>query len=170
MVDKAFEVRATEIPAMKVTYQAPIAPDGQGIAFELAIDSTVDRQELDQRLDLVIGAARRQAAVEELPRIKALIVTKQEALRKDIEGRAAALARQHQNVVTMTGQRRREAPARSDDVNAVAQFDARISETRQTIKTAFLRLPYLEAIIAGLEPPDMFPGLRDGVGLVEAAE
>jgi hypothetical protein len=54
-------------------------------------------------------------------------------------------------------QRRGGAVEMPQDVNALAQFDQRIMEINGQIEGARAAIPYLEAVIAGEEPPELYP-------------
>lgn len=154
------------IAGMKVTYQIQIG-DGRGIAFEAAVEVGYPREMLNELLDRIGGAAERRQALYELPMVKAGLHANKELLKSQREERAKTHALvmaklQHIKERDPRG-RDREMPA--PDANAVAQFDGRILDLQRQIKNAELRIPYLEAIIAGEDPPELFPE-----AMAEAAE
>ena len=143
-------------PQMKITYQTPLGGDGKGISFELAVDAKIDKGALDILLDIPIEAARRQWAIEQLPNVKADLFVNKKLLADQRKGRAAALARQQENVLRFNVNRRREGQPLPADEAAVAQFDARIMDIQGHIEAAYKRIPHLEAIIRGETPPELF--------------
>jgi hypothetical protein len=161
MTDKAVEVRAIAIPGMKIKYSAPLSTDGDGIEFEMAVDSTIHRDDLDELLDKVAGAHRRQAATRELPLLRQLLHKDRKLLpiarRKAADHDAAMTAR----AVALGANRRREVQPNLQDVNGLQQLNKDVLAIEEAIKLAEVRIPYLEAIIAGKEPPDPFAAAND---------
>jgi hypothetical protein len=161
--DKTISVDATLIPGMKITVQGPISPDGQTLAFELPVDALLSRPMLDERLDVLTGALRRQRAIEELPLTKASLVTNLGLYAAQRKARATHEAAMNARIAARSANRRVEAEAAAGDVNALSQFDARLAQIDGQIKLARARIPYLEAIIAGDEPPELFPEAANDV-------
>lgn len=139
---------------MRITYQITLA-EGQVIAYEIGEDTEIDRKRLDEVLDLVGGAAERRKAIFDLPLHKTRLLKNREQLERERKGRANAEASMHARVVQMTGTRRNQVPPAPMDVNAVSQFDNRISALEATIREDELRIPYLEAVAEGREPPEL---------------
>lgn len=161
---------ATPVPGLRVTYQMQIG-DGRVIAYEAAVDSTIDRQDLDELLDRCGGAAERRQAVYELPMVRAGLYTNRELLAAQRKARATthaqAMARHH----SQQQGRRNVIPMAAPDANAIAQFDQRILDLQRQIRNAELRIPYLEAVIARQPPPELFPEAEpEPVEAAEAAE
>ena len=159
--DKVVEVRATEVPGMRIKFSAPISPDGTGIEFDTAVDATISGPDLDELLDRIGKARRRQAAIEELP-------MEQQALQRNIGLLAVARAEKAAHVqrtegkIEIIGARRRNPVQPSlQDQNALTQHDSRIMQIEEQIARSKARIPYLEALIAGREPPDQFPAAND---------
>ncbi len=157
MTDKAIEVRATEVPGMQIEFQGPIGPDGLGVGFRIAADATISLDELNERLDTVAGALRRQRAMEQLPLEKQRLSANLKLLKTAEIDRARHKAQMSGRVI----QRRGGAVEMPQDVNALAQFDQRIMEINGQIEGARAAIPYLEAVIAGREPPELYPVAND---------
>lgn len=151
MVDKV-EVRATEIPGMQITFQGPLGPDGLGIAFQVAVDSTIDRRDLDELLDRVGGARRRQAAMEELPIVRQSLAANLKLLETAKREKEVHIARMQGRVTQLGARRRGEVANSPQDVNALSQHDQRILQIEGQIAGAQERIPYLEALIDRREP------------------
>lgn len=167
MTDKVFSATATEIPGMRVTYQIAIG-DGRTVAYEAAVDSTIAREDLDELLDRCGDAAERRQAVFELPLVRASLWSNRQLLATERVSRARAQAESEGRVAQLSRGRRADVPLPPSDVNRIAQYDARLLQIEAQIKSAEARIPYLEAIIARREPPDLFPELA--ADMREAAE
>ena len=161
MTDKAVEVRAIEIPGMKIKYSAPLSPDGDGIEYEMAVDSTIHRDDLDELLDKVGGAHQRQAAKRELPLLRQNLHGNRNLLRSARNEKARHEAGMNARASALGGTRRREVQPNPQDANALSQHDQRIIKIEEEIKRAEQRIPYLEAIVAGKDPPDPFAAAND---------
>lgn len=153
-------IEPIKIPGMQVTFQSPLSPDGKGINFVLACDALINPKALDERLDVIAAAARRQAAFEELPIVKQSLYANRrllETARKERAKQAAAL--HHKLELVQAGRRGQADPTKHapQDVNALAQHDNRILQIEGQIEGASARLPYLQAIIEGRDPPELFP-------------
>jgi len=145
---------------LRITYQLQLS-EGQTIAYEIGEDTEIDRVQLDMLLDKVGGAADRRKAIFDLPFHKARLFANRELLRSQQRERAKADATMQARVVQMTANRRSQVPPAQQDINTVAQFDNRILELQKTIQADELRIPYLEAIIEGRKPPELFPEIDD---------
>jgi hypothetical protein len=153
MTDKAIEVRATEVPGMQIEFQGPIGPDGLGVGFRIAVDATISLEDLNIQLDIVAKATRRQRAMEQLPLEKQRLSANLKLLKTAEIDRARHKAQMSGRVI----QRRGGSVEMPQDVNALAQFDQRIMEINGQIEGARAAIPYLEAVIAGEEPPELYP-------------
>jgi hypothetical protein len=153
MTDKAIEVRATEVPGMQIEFQGPIGPDGLGVGFRIAVDATIGLEDLNIQLDIVAKATRRQRAMEQLPLEKQRLSANLKLLKTAEIDRARHKAQMSGRVI----QRRGGSVEMPQDVNALAQFDQRIMEINGQIEGARAAIPYLEAVIAGEEPPELYP-------------
>jgi len=151
--DKAIEVRATEVPGMQIEFQGPIGPDGLGVGFRIAADATISLEDLNIQLDVVAKATRRQRAMEQLPLEKQRLSANLKLLKTAEIDRARHKAQMSGRVI----QRRGGAVEMPQDVNALAQFDQRVMEINGQIEGARAAIPYLEAVIAGKEPPELYP-------------
>lgn len=148
--DKVMNVQATQIPGMQIVFQQPLSPEqGHGISFQMAEDVTIDEQSLNELLDRVTGAARRLAFVEELPRLRHLLAAKKQSLESQVKERERAVSRATAFVTLKSAGRRQPVEPPAADQNSIAQFDARIAQLRIEIRMSELRVPYLEAVIAG---------------------
>ena len=155
------EVRATEIPGMKITFQGPLSPDGLGVAFEVAVDSTIHQADLDDLLDRIAGARRRQAAIEELPIVRQNLHAKRELLktaRHDKAVHEAAMTARHEQLAP---RRRNEVMPNIQDQNALSQHVKTVIQIEEQIELMKARIPYLEALRDGKEPPDPLPAAND---------
>lgn len=150
------------IGALGITYQAELLP-GKTLAFETHVDRTMDRAELDEVLDTCIGAAKRQAAIEELP----LVYQSLHANRLRLKEEEQKLARIETGMKARDalrqmerphGTRRPQAPApENGDEAQIAQFTQTIANLRSAIRAGEARVPYLKALIERREPPEQFP-------------
>lgn len=161
------------IGALGITYQAELLP-GKTIAFETSVDRTMDREELDGFMDTFIGAAKRQAAIEELPLvIQALHANRQQL--KDEEKKRAGLvagmqARQDLRAIERPRGTHRAQPIENGDQANLMQQDQAISRLKAAIRAAEARVPYLKALIARQDPPEPLPiAVEDEEGAAEAA-
>lgn len=152
--DKVVEMRATEVPGMRIIFQGPISPDGLGVSFDVAVDATIDRPELDLLLDTVAGARRRQAAVEELPLVRQNLRAKTEQLKTARREKADHEARMAAREAALSNRRRVPVPANMQDQTNLQQHVNTILQIEEQIELCKVRIPYLEAIIAGDDPPD----------------
>jgi hypothetical protein len=167
MTDKAIEVRATEVPGMQIEFQGPIGPDGLGVGFRIAVDATISLEDLNIQLDIVAKATRRQRAMEQLPLEKQRLSANLKLLKTAEQDRARHKAQMSGRVI----QRRGGAVEMPQDVNALAQFDQRVMEINGQIEGARAAIPYLAAVIAGEEPPELYPEVSDDIAdRLEAAE
>jgi len=146
-------VEQVPVPGMQITFQAPLSPDGKGINFVLALPAEITEGDLDLRLDLIGKATRRQQAIEELPIVKQSLYSNLKLLQTARKEHAAAQARHEAKAAARNKNLRNQVELPSD----LAQHDARILQIEGQIAGARTRIPYLEAIIAGREPPELFP-------------
>lgn len=151
-----FRMVPTPISGMKIAYQVPVG-EGSVIAYEAAVDTTIDTADLNELLDRIGNAAERRRAIYELPMVKAGLYANRQLLTSQREERAKVFATAQAKLQAMQQGRRNVVPMAMPDVNAIAQFDNRILDLQRQIKAAELRIPYLEAVIAGEEPPELFP-------------
>ena len=144
---------------LRITYQIQLG-EGQAIAYEIGEDSAIARSDLDELLDRIGSAAERRKAVFDLPFHQARLMSNLELLEKQKRALAEAEARQQANVVVMSRNRNREAAPAPGDVNAVLQHQNAVMQTENTIRSDEIRIPYLQAVIAGEPPPDLFPEVK----------
>ena len=167
------------IGGLGITYQATLI-DGKQLAFETAIDNTVDREELDRTLDTFIGAAKRQQAIEELPLVKEALSVNLATLRQKETERAQAIAAQDARAALSEMERPRGTRRHAGNANqpltaggpdaAVMQANQMIEALKAKIAAARARIPYLQAIIDRREPPDPFPQKLTAADLEDAAD
>ena len=149
-----------EIPGMKITFQSPIGPQGKMIGFDVAADALIPLGALNERLDVIAKAVRRQDAFEQLRLDQQSLRANRKLLEKARKARAEAQAalEARLEVVRASTPRRREveavqaAPA---NINAVAQHDQRILEIEGQIAGCEERIPFWKAILLGREPLDL---------------
>lgn len=142
--------------AVQITYQIQLA-EGQTIAFEIGADTEDGAEKLRDTLDLVGKAAERRKAIHDLPFHQARLMTNRERITNLRRDRARADSNLNAHVVQLSKNRNKTVPPLQTDVNAVAQWDKQIADTEAAIKGDEIRIPYLQAIIDGREPPDLFP-------------
>lgn len=145
------------IGGLGITYQATLI-DGRTVAFETAIDLTATQADIDDVLDVIAAATKRQQAIEELPAVRDALSFTLAQLASMKKQRAALVAGHQAKHSAMNANRRNPKPleAGSTDAN-LAQIDQTIAATEQKIRVAKARIPYLEAIRDRREPPDPFP-------------
>lgn len=157
MSDKTFSVPATAIPGMRVTYQFPVGDNGQVIAYEVGMDATCSREDLDELLDRCGGAAARRKAIFDLPLTELSLAGAKQMLASQLVERDRAVQAQERHVATMNQNRRKEGQPLQSDVMAVAQFDNRIAQLKRQIVQDARMIEWLKAVIAGDKPPELFP-------------
>jgi hypothetical protein len=151
-------VTPVEIPGMQISFQSPVGPSGKGISFVLAADALIPAGALNERLDIIAAAARRQDAFEQLRLDQNSLAANRKLLAK---ARAARRAAQHtlDGKLSVVGDTRRRAPDASrvapGEVNAVMQHDQRILEIEGQIAGCEERIPFWKAILRGEEPLDL---------------
>ncbi len=157
MSDKTI-VAPVEIPGMQITFQSPVGPSGKGISFVGAVPLDCTLNDLNERLDVIAAAARRQDAFEQLRLDQNSLAANRKLLAK---ARAARTAVQHtlDSKLSVVGGTRRNAPDATrvapGEVNAVAQHDQRILEIEGQIAGCEERIPFWKAILLGREPLDL---------------
>ena len=155
MTDKAIEVRATEIPGMRISYQGPVDADGRGLSFEIIADQTIAREDLDEVLDRVAEASRRQMAFDQLRISKEKLRASKLQLDMALKERARAYAILEGHVQKLSQVRRGQVQATAQDAKSVQQWDETIITARNEITLAEWRIPYWEAIRDRREPPEL---------------
>ncbi len=154
MSNESNVVERVAIPGMQITFQSPLSPDGKGLNFVIACESTIASGDLDQRLDLIAAAVRRQQAVEELPIVKQSLSANLKLLKTAKKEQATAVARHEAKAATRNKGLRNQVELPASDL---VQHDNRILQIEGQIAGAQTRIPYLEALIEGREPPELFP-------------
>jgi len=144
---------------LRITYQIQLG-EGQAIAYEIGENTSIPRKDLDELLDRIGSAAERRKAVFDLPFHQARLLSNLELLEKQKRALALAEIQKQANIVTMSRNRNKEAPAAPADINAVMQHQNSVMQTEATIRSDEIRIPYLQALIAGEPPPDLFPEIR----------
>ena len=151
---------------MRVTYQIQIA-EGQTLAYEIGANTDDGPEELRKVLDLVGDAAERRKAMHDLPFHKARLLSNRERIGNLRKSRAQAESDANAHIAVLGQNRHKKVPMPQTDVNAIAQWDKQIADAEALIKADELRIPYMEAIIAGREPPELFPETREFLAAAE---
>jgi hypothetical protein len=157
MTDKAIEVRATEVPGMQIEFQGPIGPDGLGVGFRIAVDATIGLEDLNIQLDIVAKATRRQRAMEQLPLEKQRLSANLNLLKTTERERARHLAGMTARTQKLQANRRNPVEPMAQDTQGLIGHDNEIRRINGHIEGARAAIPYLEAVIAGEEPPELYP-------------
>ena len=159
------------VPGMKIAYHFQIA-EGQMIAYEVAEDRTASLQDLNELLDRLGGAAARQKAVHDLPFARLRLRQNREKLEKAERALHDAIAKQEAHVQQLVQSRRNPNAAQPlpTDINAVTQAQTTLQGIIDTIRFDELEIPRLEAIIAGMPPPEESVEDAAPAGLSFAAE
>ncbi len=163
--EKFAGMRGVAVPGMRITYQAPIAPDGKTIAWEMVVDDTMHEEDLAERTEIAWKVTRRLSALEELPIVRASLYKCEKLLATARKERAMAYA-QIEAARERPGRRLQQVNQNPQDAQRLMQYDTRVLQIEEQIIVDEARIPYLEAIIARKEPPSPLPKLR----AVEAAE
>lgn len=147
-----------EVPGMQINFQSPVGPSGKVIAFVLGVDALTPLGALNDRLDIIARAVRRQDAGEQLLLDRNHLAANRKLLAKAKAARDAT-ARAHEGKLTLVGaSRRREPdPTRIDPhgVSALSQHDQRIVEIEGQIAGCEERIPFWEGILRGGDPLDL---------------
>jgi hypothetical protein len=161
MSDPVYSVPAIAVPGLKIAYQIQIGDGGTPlIAYEAAVDSTIDTHDLNELLDRISSAAARQKAIHDLPLSKLRLVQnldKREKISRDLALASKTAAEEAQK---RRGERVREVPMAQAALTQITQLSNALAETEAIINHDRLRIPYLEAVIDGRPPPDLFPELK----------
>lgn len=146
------------VPGLKIAYHIQIG-EGQQIAYEAAVDSTVDQQDLNELLDRLGTAAERRKAIHDLPYAKLRLRQNREKLAKAEKALHEAISKQEAHVQQLVQTRRNANAAQPlpTDINAVTQAQSTLQGIIDTIRFDELEIPRLEAIIAGRPPPEEPP-------------
>ena len=154
MSDPVVSVSGIAVPGLKVAFQIQLA-DGVVLAYEAAADQTLAREDLDELLDRLGGAAERQRAIRELPLSKQRLSKNLKLLPKRQADVAKAKADAAAHITIMSANRRvKREDMPLTDVQAVKGAVDALNILEQTIELDRLAIAYYEAIIAGREPPD----------------
>ena len=153
--EKVVQVRATEIPGMRIIYQTPLADDGKGISYEAAVDTTISQDDLDELLDRVSEASRRQMAFDQIRISKESLHAAKKKLANALTERAHAIAMLNRHVERMSVNRRGPVDPTTQDANSVKQWDETVAAARNDIVLAEWRIPYWEAIRDRKTPPEL---------------
>jgi len=147
-----------EVPGMQINFQSPVGPSGKIIAFVLGVDALCSKEMLDDRLDVIAAAARRQDAFEQLRLDENALAANRKLLAKAKAARDAT-ARSHEGRLSAVGATRRNAPDPTKidphGVSALSQHDQRILEIEGQIAGCEERIPFWRAILRGEEPLDL---------------
>lgn len=153
-------VQPVEVPGMQITFQSPIGPTGKGMSFVLSADALIPAGALNERLDIIAAAARRQDAFEQLRLDQQSLAANRKLLAKAKAAMSAAQVQLDGKLSVVGGSRRREPDATKvapHDVNAVSQHQQRVLEIEGQIAGCEERIPFWKAILRGEEPLDIEP-------------
>lgn len=161
MSDDKIVVEPVEIPGMQITFQSPIGPNGKGMSFVLSADALISREVLDERLDIIAGAARRQDAYEQLLLDRTHLAANLKLLAKAKAALSAAKATIESKVTAINKDKRVQVAATAaapHALNAASQHEQRIIEIEGQIAGCEERIPRWEAILRGADPDLPVPG------------
>ena len=145
---------AIPVPGLRIAYQFQVG-DGQAIAFEAGVDQAFSLGELNELFDRLGAAVERRKAKFDLPLCKEGLVKAEKLLPKLRKDLADAMARsQARNVVRSDRRLPREVQVSPPDMNAIGQAQSAVQKCEEAIEHYKLRIPYLEAIIDGRDPPE----------------
>jgi hypothetical protein len=143
---------------MQISFQSPIGPAGKGISFVLSADALIPVETLNERLDIVAAAARRQDAFEQLRLDQQSLAANRKLLAKRQAQRNAVRIAHESKLSVVGGTRRREPDATKLDphgIAALSQHDQAILEIEGQIAGCEERIPFWKAILRGEEPLDL---------------
>ena len=158
MSDKTM-VEPVEIPGMQISFSSPIGPSGKGLNFVMSADALILEGALNERLDIIARAARRQDAFEQLRLDQQSLI----ANRKLLAQQRAKLSATHRTVESKvanfpTSRRGVDATkAAPQELSAISQIENRIFEIEGQIAGCEERIPFWKAILRGEEPLDLEP-------------
>lgn len=124
------------------------------LAYEAAADQTLSREDLDEMLDRLGGAAERQRAIRDLPMARNRLAKNLASLPATRARLAQAQAQAEAHIAQASANRRNAVPPFATDVNAVKGAADMVMVLEQTIETDRLAIAYYEAVIARRDPPD----------------
>lgn len=156
-----------EIPGMQITFQSPLGTKGKGVSFVIAADALIPPAALNERLDVIAAASRRQHAAEELREDLRTLAANRKLLIKARLERDKAEAKMQAKLAVVRGTRRGEPdPSRNapHDIGAISQWNNTVIEIEGQITGCEERIPFWRAILRGEDPAD------DEFPMREAAE
>lgn len=151
-------MQPVEVPGMQITFQSPVGPSGKGISFVLAVESAIETDDLNRRLDVIAAATRRQDAFEQLRLDQQSLAANRKLLVKAKAALSAAEQQLQGKVTLMSANRRRPVDATQaapQQVSSVSQHQQRILEIEGQIAGCEERIPFWKAILRGEEPIDL---------------
>jgi len=152
--DPVVSVSGIAVPGLKVAFHIQLT-DGAVLDYEAAVDQTLCREDLDELLDRLGGAAERQRAIRELPLCRNRLAKNLRLLpnrRADV-AKAKADATAHITIMNANRRNQRDEMPMTD-VQAVKGAVDALNITEQTIELDKLMIAYYEAIIDRRDPPD----------------
>jgi hypothetical protein len=155
----------TPVPGLLIRYEIPIDSTGQKITYDIGMDATCDRRDLDELFDRIGAAAARRKAIFDLPIQELSLAGAKAMLPIQIKEREKAVATQELHVLRMSEHRRGKVEPLQSDVNAVVNFDGNIMQLRRRILQEEKQVAYLKAIIAGADPNTLSAVDDDTFGL-----
>lgn len=154
-------IEPVPIPGMQISFQSPIGPAGKGISFVLSADALISAGVLNERLDIVAAAARRQDAFEQLRLDQQSLAANRKLLAKrQAQRNAVRLSHEAKLELVPPGGKPRRRPqdatqADPHGIAALAQHDQAILEIEGQIAGCEERIPFWKAILRGEEPLDI---------------
>jgi hypothetical protein len=147
-----------EVPGMQINFQSPIGPSGKVIAFVMGVDALIPLGRLNEQLDTIARAVRRQDAGEQLLLDRNHLAANRKLLAKAKAARDAT-AMAHESKLTLAGSERRRAPDPTKidphGVSALSQRDQEILNIEGQIAGCEERIPFWEGILRGDDPLDL---------------
>ncbi len=153
-------VQPVEIPGMQINFQSPVGPSGKLINFVTSADALISIEVLNERLDIVAAAARRQDAFEQLRLDQQALLANRKLLAKERAKISATRQTIEHKVANFPGSARRSVDATKaapQEISMVSQIESRIFEIEAQIVGCEERIPFWKAILRGEEPLDLEP-------------
>ncbi len=165
-------VEQVEIPGMQINFTSPLGPQGKGITFSFAADALAPLGWLNERLDILAAAARRQDAFEQMRLDQNSLHANRKLLPRVQAKRAALVEEKNRAIATMNARtsvpianRRNQVAhvqASPVDISDLARIDRNITDEDElifkieaAIEGCVERIPFWQAILRGEEPLDI---------------
>jgi hypothetical protein len=164
-------VQPVEIPGMQIKFESPLGPHGKTLSVITVAGTDEDLGSLNQRLDIIAAAARRQDAFEQLRMDQNALIANRKLLptvraKRDklLEDRKKLLATMESKLhFVAPGQRRpQQTQASPQDISMLATFerdidkeDKLVFEVEAAIIGCEERIPFWKKLLRGEEPLDL---------------